>query len=918
MDALFEAEDRAQRAEARRRRALARTGKKRQTERKRRAAEEQWAEAAARATMALEDASSLAAQRAHDTLTQYHAYQAAHDVYREATSLRKKARALHLDERTPGATPIARMAELRQRVDDHAARAERAAAASQRLASVADRHEATTQQLAVAAASGWADKMRVALREANVGVLEHLVARGADVDCECHCVTPLIVAVATGRLDVARALLQRGADPARETADGKTALLVAVLADDLDAVGLLAPTLAHLRHETKHGATAMLVACEKGRTAIVGHIVAIAPALVHAANAAGLTPLMQAARTNHLALVQLLLQHGASPTPTTRDGCTAADLAQRAGFRETAQICRGEAAGVRLKDIAGQHKALSRALAAESVAAVLHRLQMYGTLSPNHESPLGDMLTLLTCATGSVAQVQAALQLCRWTQPNRLGLTGAMVAAQRGRLDVLLALVAAGADLNQTDALGRDCFHHLHTNGHDAVARQLAAHKRKERRWWVLELPEPRPGGGPKAEPLPPVASPPTSPAKPRPLRALCTMCQLLFARKACVECQLAYCDRCYMHKHLNGRFRHHHGGEIALPTPEVAALTWGDSMDTCCDATDQMRRLHGVSSRALAALQSPSKPKKRVVEELPEIESAIANQSNYMLHTAQLQLAQVYRKEEKYPAATQLLNQILIEVVGNVVGADAAFVSRVHTEYGRVLAAQGDGEGSTDHFEAALSALQPAGTFDDGDLLTALAAYDTSLAAAGRHNARVALARRVQQSRAACAPCDHPLVQRAASHVERCVEAREAAAMATHDAPRADAPASFREVLLHDAGFRAFCESVNRGAHVAFWCELDALPPDERARPPGFALYAKYVASKKVQCLPTSVVRRLASSLDHSIAPNAADGRPGKRLVMVFAKAKRIVFEYLFTTTYAAYTDPRGSVDEHKRSIAR
>ncbi|EQC35714.1 hypothetical protein, variant [Saprolegnia diclina VS20] len=475
MDALDAYEAKVRRRHERRSRALARAGKKRQEQRRRDASEERRAEACANEAMAFEDAASVAWNCALEAQAKQRAHDAAIASFREATRLRKRLQTYHLDVHTGSADSTAsRIDELQRRVTAHDARLASAAVAQARLATVAQHHAAKRTEIALASSGVWTQKMAAALREANCDAFEHLIAHGADPDSEAHGVTPLICAIATNHLAVARAVLALGADPGFETSDGKTALLVAIVADDLHALALLPPTC--FAHATKFGATGMLVACEKGRVAVVERLLALSPDLVNAPNALGLTPLMVAAKHNFLSLIRVLLTCGATPTLQARNGDTAATLAHAAGFLGAAALCSSSCAldaKREAKDMAATELGLARALDAAPIPSIFAYLRAHTTASPRYESPVGDMLLHVCCARGTSNDVRAALSLCPWFLPNRFGLTGAMIAAQNGRLDALHELVAAGADLNQPDFLGRDCFYHLHAHGHDQLAANL-------------------------------------------------------------------------------------------------------------------------------------------------------------------------------------------------------------------------------------------------------------------------------------------------------------------------------------------------------------------------------------------------------------------------------------------------------------
>ncbi|KDO20233.1 hypothetical protein SPRG_14479 [Saprolegnia parasitica CBS 223.65] len=528
---------------------------------------------------------------------------------------------------------------------------------------------------------------------------------------------------------------------------------------------------------------------------------------------------------------------------------------------------------------------------AAPIPSIFAYLRAHKTASPAYESPVGDMLLHVCCARGSVSDVRAALPLCPWFLPNRFGLTGAMIAAQKGRLDVLNELVAAGADLNQPDFLGRDCFYHLHTHGHDALAAVLGAQKAHTRQWWA---PPPTTVSLPPSSPLRPVRVP--SPSKPRCApRSLCNSCQLLFARKLCTTCQCCYCDKCYGRVHFQAANRHHTYIEMA-PTnaPEDHEASWNDHLATCHSIYESVLKLQGATSRAVAALVSP----KRVRQvELATIDAVVANQSNRKLHTAQLQLASVYRREGKLEEAKQQLETLLKSLCTDV-DDDVAFLGHVYLEHAR---ARNETGAAIQRFDQALALLWTHVAMDDSHLCAGLDDYHHFLIAQSDYAASVGLAHQTLQRRLGRLPASHALVHQARDQLADVIGARERAAMRLED-KAASSRDRFMLVLRSDQGFRAFCARQGKDAHVDLWRAIDALDPTERRRAVGYALYSQFLQTKKVLCLPSKVQLQLLARLDHSVV--AADGsRKDKPLVRVFAKTKRILFEYLYTTAYCAYT---------------
>jgi uncharacterized protein len=177
----------------------------------------------------------------------------------------------------------------------------------------------------------------LAAREGRVESARVLVAAGADVnvvDPDRH--TALIISLINGHFDVAGALIDAGADLNMEDKVGRTALLAAVDAhtmpssnrpapretdDTLSSFDIVrrlvdkgaridAPLRAQIPYRTK---------LDRGGDGVLG---------------AGTTPLIRAAKAGDVPVIALLLEKGANPRATTRNGVNAIMIAANVAARE--------------------------------------------------------------------------------------------------------------------------------------------------------------------------------------------------------------------------------------------------------------------------------------------------------------------------------------------------------------------------------------------------------------------------------------------------------------------------------------------------------------------------------------------------------------------------------------------------------
>ena len=150
-----------------------------------------------------------------------------------------------------------------------------------------------------------------------------LVDAGADVDAaNDYGVTPLSLACDNGAADMVSLLLEAGADPNAGRSTGETPLLTCARTGDLDAVNAL---LAHGADsglaESWHDQTALMWAAGEGHAEIARALVDHGTD-IHARSKGGFTALLIAARADDREFAALLLDAGADVNDTAPDGTT--------------------------------------------------------------------------------------------------------------------------------------------------------------------------------------------------------------------------------------------------------------------------------------------------------------------------------------------------------------------------------------------------------------------------------------------------------------------------------------------------------------------------------------------------------------------------------------------------------------------
>jgi ankyrin repeat protein len=281
--------------------------------------------------------------------------------------------------------------------------------------------------------------------------------------CACGRLSELVVAVDHGDLPNARSLLDRGADPNAEDADGNSALMLAVWHGDADLVTRMLAKHADPKHANDAGVTALHWAVDdlaKTRALVD------AGADPNAADAAGLTPLeLAAGRDGDTAVVALLLAHGGD--------------AKLVGGR----IGAGDAAAARALLEHGTDPKPTAALhlaAARGNVETLQLLLDHGA-DINARAELGMTPLMWAAQMGRPAAV--TFLLAHGANPNIVELfnssTALMQAAasERADPDITKALLAANADVTPVDDEGASALGWAIRRGNPEIINLLASHE---------------------------------------------------------------------------------------------------------------------------------------------------------------------------------------------------------------------------------------------------------------------------------------------------------------------------------------------------------------------------------------------------------------------------------------------------------
>jgi len=178
--------------------------------------------------------------------------------------------------------------------------------------------------------------LHYAVRQGNVEAVDVLLDKGADVNAvSADHTTALMLATINGRFDIAKHLLERGADPAIATAAGGTPLYRVI--DVQWAPKSLYPQPPHARQQQTTYLELMKALLERGAdpNARLGRALWYTRygLALDGNDPAGATPFWRAAEVGDVDAMRLLVAHGAEPSTKTTEGVSPLMVLAGAGYR---------------------------------------------------------------------------------------------------------------------------------------------------------------------------------------------------------------------------------------------------------------------------------------------------------------------------------------------------------------------------------------------------------------------------------------------------------------------------------------------------------------------------------------------------------------------------------------------------------
>jgi ankyrin repeat protein len=307
----------------------------------------------------------------------------------------------------------------------------------------------------------------------NVEIARLLLDAGADIDAgDSDNSTALGVAAMRKHGEMVAFLIERGADVNRRDRKADCPLSFAVYGRDEAIIQQLVVAGADLYFRNPGGETLLHISCARGVRGFVEHLVENG-ADIEARAAGGGTPLGYAAMSEQVEIVQLLLDRGADPNPGNPGETVPLIFAAWRDQTECARVLLENGANVN-HAAHGNNTALL--YAAENCSAEMVALLIKHGAAVDHVNEDG-ATALVRAATGGYAD-RVKILLAANADPNlgtdAGGRTALQMAALGGYEDVARQLITAGANVNATTPGGDAPIQLARYYGHGELAVMLA------------------------------------------------------------------------------------------------------------------------------------------------------------------------------------------------------------------------------------------------------------------------------------------------------------------------------------------------------------------------------------------------------------------------------------------------------------
>ncbi|KAI5849386.1 ankyrin repeat-containing domain protein [Morchella snyderi] len=199
------------------------------------------------------------------------------------------------------------------------------------------------------------DVLYAIVKGGHVDMAKLLLEKGADVDAMSdYGQTALHAAAGGGHVDMAKLLLEKGANVHARNSGGRTAVYAAAKGGHVDMVELLLENGAFFNVRNHYYIQTALYAAAKGGHVDMAKLLLEKGADVHATSYNGQTALYVAAEGGHVDIAKLLLEKGANVHATSYNGQTALYVAAEGGHVDIAKLFLEKGADVHATSYNGQ------------------------------------------------------------------------------------------------------------------------------------------------------------------------------------------------------------------------------------------------------------------------------------------------------------------------------------------------------------------------------------------------------------------------------------------------------------------------------------------------------------------------------------------------------------------------------------
>ncbi|MBI4708342.1 MAG: ankyrin repeat domain-containing protein [Candidatus Omnitrophica bacterium] len=256
----------------------------------------------------------------------------------------------------------------------------------------------------------------------DIDSIRALISDGADVNVKGtinnRMVTPLVLAAANGYTEIAKFLLDNGADVNARAFSGGSALTLASLQGHNGTVKVLIDKGANVNAKDDNGLTALSEASRNGHSEIVKFLL-LSNADVNTKTNEEITALMIAVTNGYTEIVETLLNNGADINANDAKCFTALIFAAGSGQNNMVNLLLDRGVDINAQDVDG-------------VTALMYALRQ--------RHPDTAKILINNGADVNIKNVK--------------GGTGLMVAADEGQLEIVNLLIANGADVNAKTRVG--------------------------------------------------------------------------------------------------------------------------------------------------------------------------------------------------------------------------------------------------------------------------------------------------------------------------------------------------------------------------------------------------------------------------------------------------------------------------------